>query len=294
MLKAQQLPDPSLPWPITMDGVAMIAEYEQGPGGGVALRAYRCPAGVWTCGWGETDGVGPETRWTKAYADQRFCDSLGERVAAVRAMVTMPTTAHELAALVSLAYNIGNAGLQRSSVLMAHNRGDHQAAARAFALWNKAKVNGVLTVLPGLVSRRAREAALYLTPDADAMPSPPMPQAVAPESSLARSPIASSGAITAGTGIITALVEQGGSAPAGSTPSASPAPTDPPVQPAAIDKVEAIGHQAGQIKTAVQQVRELATETLGIPAGAVLPIVLVAAGLAVIYWRVRQRREGWA
>jgi lysozyme len=289
MLNAQQLPDPKLPWPITMVGVSMIAEYEQGPGGGVALRAYRCPAGVWTCGWGETAGVGPESRWTKHYADQRFCDSLGERVAAVRAMVTAPATAHQLAALVSLAYNIGNAGLQRSSVLMAHNRGDPLAAARSFALWNKATVNGALTVLPGLVARRAREAALYLTPDPDAAPAATMPQSVEPESSLARSPIANSGALTAATGVITAVMGMGEtSAPAAPIQTTAPSPA------AAVAKVEAVGQQAQQIKTATQQVRDLATETLGIPPGSVLPAVLIAAGIAVIYWRYRQRRDGWA
>lgn len=279
-MNASQLPAPNLPWPISMEGVGMIAEYEQGPRGGVALQAYRCPAGVWTCGWGETDGVGPNTRWTKAYADQRFCDSLGERVAAVRAMVTVQTTSNEMAALVSLAYNIGNAALQRSSVLAAHNRGDTHAAARAFGLWNKARVNGQLTVLPGLVSRRAREAALYLTPEQDAAPVGPTPQAVAPESSLARSPIAGSGAVTAGTGALTAI--------------AGLDTQDPPAPAATVAKVEAIGQQAAQVKTATQQVKELATETLGIPPGAVLPVVLVAAGIAAIYWRYRQRREGWA
>lgn len=291
MLNAQQLPDPSLPWPIAMEGVALIAGYEQGPRGGVALQAYRCPAGVWTCGWGETDGVGPNTRWTKAYADQRFCDSLGERVAAVRAMVSVPTTDNQLAALVSLAYNIGNAALQRSSALAAHNRCDTQAAARAFNLWNKATVNGTLTVLPGLVSRRAREAALYLTPDPDSAPVGAMPQAVAPESSLARSPIASSGAITAGTGVVTALM---GTSPPDPAPAVPPAPMAASTPGAAVAKVEAIGQQASTLKTATQHVRELVTDTLGIPPGAVLPVVLVAAGAAVIYWRRKQRRDGWA
>jgi lysozyme len=279
MLKANELPDPALPWPIPMAGVALIAESE-----GLRLSAYKCPAGVWTCGWGETDGVGPKTRWSKAYADQRFCDSLSERTEAVRAMVTAETSDNELAALVSLVYNIGNAGLKRSSALAAHNRGDHIAAARAFGLWNKARVNGVLTVLPGLVSRRARESALYLTPDTEPDAAAPLPQAVQPESSLARSPIASSGAITAGAGVLTAVVGEGGAS----------APPAVPLAAASVAKVEAIGQQATQIKTATQQVRELATETLGIPAGAVLPVVLVAAGAAVIYWRYRQRREGWA
>ncbi len=66
-----------------------------------------------------------------------------------------------------------------------HNEGDRQSAARAFALWNKSRINGVLQVVDGLTSRRAREAALYLSDD-----SQPMPQEVEPESSLKKSPIA--------------------------------------------------------------------------------------------------------
>lgn len=283
MLTATQLPDPKLPWPINMDGVALIAETEQGPGGGVALRAYRCPAGVWTCGWGETDGVGPNTKWSKAYADSRFCDSLEERAAAVKSSVTYHTTDNQLAALVSFAYNVGIAGFRRSGVLAAHNRGDHQAAARAFALWNKATVGGVLTVLPGLVTRRAREAALYLTPDAHAVHTYVMPQAVEPESSLARSPIASGGAVTVATGVATAVFQE----PAKEVPATA-------ALPVSIATVESAGKNASTVKTTVQQVRELAVDTLGIPPGAFLPVVLVVVGSVVIFWRRKQRRDGWA
>ena len=101
-MNAQQLPDPSLAWPLPMEAVEMIAECEQGPGGGCALVAYRCPAGVWTCGWGETAGVGPKTRWTKEFADARFCDSLHERVNAVRAVVTVESSENEIAAMTAL------------------------------------------------------------------------------------------------------------------------------------------------------------------------------------------------
>ncbi len=48
---------PDLGWPIPAEAVRLIVEKEQGPGGGVALKAYLCPAGVWTIGWGRTRGV---------------------------------------------------------------------------------------------------------------------------------------------------------------------------------------------------------------------------------------------
>lgn len=255
-MTSARLPDPALPWPIPLDGVALIAEHE-----GCRLRAYRCPAGVWTCGWGETDGVGPRTAWTQQIADQRLLDAIGERAAAVEAMCTVPPNEHQLAALVSLAYNIGLQALRGSSVMRAHNAGDHAAAGRAFALWNKARVQGRLTVLPGLTSRRAAEAALYLRPVAGAAPDP-MPQAVAAESRLAASPIAAGGGTAAAVG--------------------------------ALGLVQQAGEGVSMVQQVTAQVRAVAVDTLGLPVDLLPWAVLVAAGGAVVWWRLQQRRGGWA
>lgn len=251
-----KLPDPTLPWPIAREAIELICRAES-----CHLVSYLCPAGIWTCGWGETDGVTQRTRWTQAYADQRFVDSLTERADAVLAMCTVPPTDHQLGALVSLAYNIGNAALKGSSVLRSHNRGDTQAAARAFGLWNKARVNGVLKVLPGLTSRRAAEAALYLQPDDAAQPEP-MPQAVAPESRLAASPIASSGAATAGVGALGLLTQ--------------------------------VQDQAAPVVSAVNGFKAVATDTFGIQPGVAVAVVLVLIGAVICYQRWRQRQQGWA
>lgn len=250
------LPDQSLAWPICWEGVALIAQAES-----CRLKAYRCPAGIWTCGWGETEGVTPTTVWTQPLADQRFCDSLAERVEQVLALCTQHPSSNQLAALVSLSYNIGVKGLAGSSVLKAHNRSDWQAASRAFGLWNKARVNGVLTVLPGLTTRRAKEAALYLSPEPDEAPQP-MPQAVATESRVTASPIALGGAVTTGAGALTLIGEAGG--------------------------------QVSAVKATVTTAKELATDTLGIPAGAFLPLVLVGVGAVIIWQRNKQRAQGWA
>ncbi|MGM2623055.1 glycoside hydrolase family protein, partial [Bacillus cereus group sp. Bce039] len=88
----------------------------------------------------------------------------------------------------------GHAAFLRSTVLRQHNAGNRQAAARAFGLWNKARNprTGPLEVLDGLTARRQREAAMYLTSDADERPEP-MPQAVDGESNLAKSPINAGG-----------------------------------------------------------------------------------------------------
>ena len=249
-----RLPDPGLPWPIPMDAVALIAEAE-----GCRLRAYRCPAGVWTIGFGATDGVEPGMVWSQEQADKRLCADLTKRAAAVEVMLTEHAEPNQLGALVSLAYNIGAGALAKSTVLKAHNRGDAQAASRAFGLWNKATVGGKLTVLAGLTARRAAEAALYLKPEPDA-PAERMPQAVQAESSLAKSQIAQGGVATAGVGVLMSDL------PSHITP----------------------------IKAALDAARGVLVDTLGIPTQWLVPAVLVAAGCVICYWRWQQRKGGFA
>lgn len=258
-----RLPDPKLPWPIPLAAVGIIAEREQGPRGGVALRTYKCPAGVYTIGWGETDAdkARPGATCTQEEADRWLLEDLQERTVQVKALLKVHAEPNQLGALVSLAYNIGIGALAGSTVLKRHNAGDHDAAARAFALWNKARVKGVLTVLPGLTSRRAAEAALYLTPEPEAQPER-MPQAVAGESSIAASPIAQAGTVTAGAGALSLLQEVRG--------------------------------QAAPVGAALDQAKGIVVGTLGVPPEWFLPVLLVAAGAAVLYWRWKQRAGGWA
>lgn len=174
------LPDKNLNWPISYEAVCEIARSE-----GLRLKAYRCPAGVPTLARGRTRGVKMGDTCTQAQADAWFVEDLTEFTDGVQRVLKRDASDSELGAMVSLAYNIGLSGFSRSTVLKRHNEGDRQSAARAFALWNKSRINGVLQVVDGLTSRRAREAALYLSDD-----SQPMPQEVEPESSLKKSPIA--------------------------------------------------------------------------------------------------------
>lgn len=192
-------------WPIAWDAVELIGRKED-----CRLVAYLCPAGVWTIGWGETDGVTPDMRWTEDQADARFLQQLRKRAARVEARCTLPPNANQLGAMTSLNYNIGDEGFARSTVLKRHNAGDFDAAARAFALWNKARVDGVLQVLNGLTLRRAEEARLYLTP-VEGAPAPRMPQAVDGESNMAASPINRSAAVVGAGGLAMAgqALEQG-------------------------------------------------------------------------------------
>jgi len=166
-------------------GVSLIQEFE-----GFSPVAYRDPVGIWTIGYGFIEGVKEGDRITKEQAGKRLQRELGTYEQAV-SKAAGECSQNEFDALVCFAFNVGTAGMSRSSVIKAHRRGDKQAAARAFALWNKAGGK----VWPGLTRRRAAEAALYLEPVHDDVSDPAygprvaMPQAVEPESSMADSTI---------------------------------------------------------------------------------------------------------
>ena len=176
-------------------GIALITEFE-----GFRSKAYLCPAGVPTIGYGFTLGVQLGDTITKEQAKRRLARELESYEAAVTRACTNEPNQNEFDALVCFAFNVGIGGMRKSSVIKAHNRGDHQAAARAFALWNKAGGK----VWAGLTRRRAAEAALYLTPMPDDVSDPAegpaldMPQRVDAESSLSRSPIVAGSGIAAG------------------------------------------------------------------------------------------------
>jgi lysozyme len=147
---------------ISPAGIALIKEFES-----LQLRAYRCPAGVWTIGYGATGpGIYAGLVWTEAQADARLASDLAACEAGVTQLLEgKPATQGQFDALVSFAFNCGldidndhtPEGLGDSTLLRKHLAGDYAAAALEFGKW----VNGGGHKLAGLVRRREREAALY-------------------------------------------------------------------------------------------------------------------------------------
>lgn len=137
--------------------VELVKEFE-----GFSAKAYKCPAGVWTIGYGHTEGVKPDDRTTKPAAERMLKAELEEYAERVEGLCKVVPNSNQLSAMTSLAFNIGVPQFKKSTVLSAHNKGATMAAGRAFNMWVKATVNGKKVDLPGLVSRRAQESALYL------------------------------------------------------------------------------------------------------------------------------------
>lgn len=183
---------------MTNEGLELIKRYE-----GFRAKPYLCPAGVPTIGYGITvypDGTkvtlqdSPITQ-AKALAMlktelQKYEDAVDDATGGVAAD-------YELAAMTSLAYNIGVAAFKGSSVCKLYNAGKLGKAAAAFGLWNKIRVNGELVVSPGLVARRAAEAAMFRNASTDGS----MPQEVEPPLPLAQSRTMV-GTVTAATGTV--------------------------------------------------------------------------------------------
>lgn len=133
---------------------SFVAQFE-----GCKLKAYRCPAGVWTIGFGHTQGVKEGDTITEEDALILLTDELGEFAAKIAPLVRAEVTEGQFVALLSFAYNIGVDNLKRSSVLRNLNNGAITAAADAFLLWNRAGGK----VLAGLSRRRRAERKLFLS-----------------------------------------------------------------------------------------------------------------------------------
>jgi len=136
-------------------GIALIQEFE-----GCILKAYRCPAGVLTIGYGHT---GPDVKSGMVISHNEADDLLRDDLKIFERNVSSlvgdaPTSQNQFDAMVCLAFNIGVSAFRKSSVLREHCKPDYTRAADSFLLWNKAGGK----ILQGLVRRRKAERALYL------------------------------------------------------------------------------------------------------------------------------------
>ncbi len=142
---------------MTDEGLDLIRQFE-----GFRAAAYRDPVGVWTIGYGHTSMAGapevtPGLTISENEAAQILARDVDQFARGVRALLRVDLSDGQFSALVSFAYNVGLGALKKSSVLTAVNARDFAAVPRRLQLWTKAGGH----VLPGLVKRRAAEAALF-------------------------------------------------------------------------------------------------------------------------------------
>ncbi|WP_353122114.1 lysozyme [Dysgonomonas capnocytophagoides] len=137
---------------IAITGVKLIQEFE-----GLELKAYKCPAGVWTIGYGHTKGVKQGDVITPAQATAYLQADLADAEKAVNSQ-NLKISQNQYDALVSFTFNVGTGNFLKSTLLKKVKINPDETSIRSeFAKWKY----GSGKVLPGLVCRREAEANLY-------------------------------------------------------------------------------------------------------------------------------------
>lgn len=133
------------------NGLAIIKSCE-----GCHLKAYLCPAGKPTIGYGHTKGVKLGQTITQAQADAYLREDVSGAEKNVNGFMSKYNfNQNQFDALVSFAYNIGSI-----NQLTANGTRSIAQIADKITAYNK----GGGKVLNGLVKRRAKEQALFNTP----------------------------------------------------------------------------------------------------------------------------------
>lgn len=128
---------------------------------GLRLKAYQCQAGVWTIGYGHTEGVTEGQTITQEQADELLAKDVAtfER-GVLKALPNVKLTQGQLDALTSFSYNVGLRAFRGSTLRekVAANPQDPSIATE-FKKW----VYVGKTVSKGLTRRRNKEAELYFS-----------------------------------------------------------------------------------------------------------------------------------
>ena len=133
-------------------GIDLIKSFE-----GCRLEAYKCPAGIWTIGYGHTTGVEKGQKITQTQAEAFLKHDLKHFENVVNEVVKVAITQNQFDALVSFTYNVGVGALKTSTLLRLLNSGDYIGAAEQFDRW----VFAGQIKLAGLVRRRKAEKDLF-------------------------------------------------------------------------------------------------------------------------------------
>jgi len=149
------------------NGLQLIRKYE-----GCKSTPYRCPAGLYTVGYGHVIGNGLQLpdEWNRTLSLGEINELLRTDLArferGVLRYCPVYLTQSQFDALVSFSFNLGLGVLQRSTLRQKINRGDADAA-KVILKYNMAGDR----ILKGLIRRRQAEYRLFTAPT-DRIPSP--------------------------------------------------------------------------------------------------------------------------
>jgi lysozyme len=133
-------------------GIDLIKFYES-----FKEKAYKCPAGVWTIGYGHTRTTQRGQTINENQAIELLMSDLQFTEISVKKQALF-INQNQFDALVSFSFNVGSGAFTRSTLLKKIKSGADEVEIRhQFNRWNKS--GGV--ILNGLVSRRKAEGDLY-------------------------------------------------------------------------------------------------------------------------------------
>jgi lysozyme len=138
---------------IGQSGLSLIKQYE-----GLKLKAYLCPAGVPTIGYGHTKTAYLGQVINEAQADSLLRSDLKWAESAVNRYVKVLITQNQFDALVSFVFNVGERAFRGSTLLKRLNSMKFDEVPAQLMRWNKAGGR----VLSGLARRRQSEAELFM------------------------------------------------------------------------------------------------------------------------------------
>ena len=133
-------------------GIELIKKYE-----GLRLTAYKCPAGVWTIGYGHTKGVKEGQKITNSQAEELLKEDLRVFENGVNKW-NLQINQYQFDALVYFAFNLGLKKKKKSTLLKKVQANPQDKTIKdEFLKW----VNAGGRKLEGLVRRRNEEAEMY-------------------------------------------------------------------------------------------------------------------------------------
>lgn len=141
---------------ISAQSLELIKRHE-----GLRLKAYLCPAGLLTVGYGhlvrEHDGIKLGQTISQQTANKFLIEDVAWAENAVTRFVNHQLAPHQFGAIVSFVFNVGQTTFTRSSVLRFLNERNYPKAM----IYLEKYIYGGRKKLKGLITRRAAERRLF-------------------------------------------------------------------------------------------------------------------------------------
>lgn len=137
---------------ISTVGLALIKHFED-----FRSNSYKCPAGVWTIGYGHTKGVKEGQTIDEKRGEVLLRKDIAWAEKAVRDLVMLEIAQYQFDALVSFVFNMGREAFRTSTLLKYVNTAQFDLAADEFDKWVYSRGKA----LKGLIARREVEKELW-------------------------------------------------------------------------------------------------------------------------------------